>query len=166
MKKVLYFYGGQPNHPTEKGGEILRDLLARQGRYQLDMTDDPAAFASLPSSDYVAVVLYATKLYDALTPDREKGLLDFVNAGGGFVGLHSATDTFRDSRAFLEMLGGEFLVHPPGHFAFPMNVVDKEHYITARVPDFSLCEDQYRGHHEGNDQCSTTIDQRNKGRNR
>jgi scyllo-inositol 2-dehydrogenase (NADP+) len=143
MKKVLYFYGGAPNHPTEKGGELLRAFLAQGAKYELDLTDDPEVFASLPGSDYVAVVLYATKLYDDLTPDREQGLLDFVRGGGGFVGLHSATDTFRNSRAFLEMLGGEFLVHPPGHFEFPMNVVDTEHYITARVPNFSLCEDQY-----------------------
>lgn len=143
MKKVLYVYGGPPWHATEAGGKMLAEMLAREGKYQLEMTDNLDALVGLPGSDYAAVVLYATKLTDELTPEREEGLLGFVRAGGGFVGMHSASDTFRGSRAYVEMLGGEFLRHP-APYAYPMNVVVKDHYITQRMPDFGLEEDQYQ----------------------
>ena len=143
MKKVLYVYGGPPHHPTEQGGKVLADLMRQWGQYEVEMTSDLDALSALPDGRYAAVVLYATGFKDDLTPAREKGLLDFVRNGGGFVALHSASDTFRGSRAYIEMLGAEFLVHPRQHFEFPMNVVVKDHYITARVPDFTLNEDQY-----------------------
>ena len=143
MKKVLYIYGGPPWHATEAGGKMLAEMLVRGGKYALEMTDDLDALIGLPEGDYAAVVLYATKLTDELTPPREEGLLRFVRGGGGFVGLHSASDTFRGSRAFVDMLGSEFLVHP-AHHDFPMTVVDKDHYITARMVDFTLNEDQYQ----------------------
>ena len=155
MDKVLYIYGGPPWHATEAGGKMLSEMLQCGGKYQLDATDNLDALASLPGSDYVAVVVYATKLTDELTSEREQGLLTFLRNGGGFVGLHSASDTFRGSRAYVEMLGGEFLSHPPAHFEFPMTVVEKSHFITARVPDFSLNEDQY--HLQSYDAANNTV---------
>src|SRR5256885_82495 len=90
LKKVLYVYGGPEFHPTEAGGKILADVLARDGRFELEMTRDLDALAALPGGQYAAVVLYATGFLDDLTPPREQGLLNFVKGGGGFVGVHAA----------------------------------------------------------------------------
>lgn len=73
--------------------------LARDGRFELEMTTDLDALASLPNGNYAAVVVYATGFVDDLTGKREQGLLDFIKNGGGFVSIHSAADSFRGSRA-------------------------------------------------------------------
>jgi uncharacterized protein len=39
------------------------------------------------------------------------GLLDWIARGHGFVGVHSAADTYHDAPAYLDMLGNEFLTH-------------------------------------------------------
>ncbi|HOL21472.1 MAG TPA: ThuA domain-containing protein [bacterium] len=143
MKKILYVYGGPEFHPTEWAGQQLKGMLDGDGRFRMDMTSDLDAFASLPSSGYDAVVVYTTGFKDDLTPEREKGLLQFVRNGGGFVGIHSATDSFRGSRRYIEMINGEFLTHPE-HHEFSVSVVDKQHYITVRMPDsFSLYDEMY-----------------------
>jgi hypothetical protein len=70
-------------------------------------------------------------------------LLDFVKGGGGCVGIHSAADSFRGSGAFIDMLGREFLTHPE-HHEFNIEIVKKDHYLTTRMPDFSVYDEWMR----------------------
>ena len=154
MKKILYVYGGPDFHPTEPGGNRLSQFLAADGRFELDMTRDLDAFARLPGGQYAAVVVYATGFHDDLTPDREKGLLDFVRNGGGFVGVHSATDSFRGSRAYVDMLNGEFMHHPE-HHEFKVTISDQSHYLSARMPDFSIYDEMY--HLQNHDPARCTV---------
>ena len=144
MKKVLYVYGGPEFHPTAAGGKVIDGLLkAEGGRFELEMTTDLDAFTRLTNDAYAAVVLYTTGFHDDLTPERENGLLSFVRNGGGFVGIHAAADSFRGSRAFVDMLNGEFLTHPE-HHEFKVVVADKSHYLTVRVPEFSVYDEMYQ----------------------
>ena len=141
-KKVLMLVGG-PWHANERAGAVLENVLkAWGGRWQLTITFDLDALASLPTSDYAAVIVYTTGFRDDLTAPREKGLLTFVKNGGGLIGVHSAADSFRASRAYVEMLNAEFLTHPHFH-EFPVTIVDKWHYLTARVPDFTIPDEMY-----------------------
>jgi scyllo-inositol 2-dehydrogenase (NADP+) len=142
MKKILYVYGGPEFHPTAAGGKVLEGLLKADGRFELEMTTDLDAFTRLTDGTYAAVVLYTTGFHDDLTPERENGLLDFIRNGGGFVGIHSAADSFRGSRAFVDMLNGEFLTHPE-HHEFKLTIADKNHYLTTRMPDFYVYDEMY-----------------------
>jgi hypothetical protein len=142
MKKILYVYGGPDFHPTEPAGKILETLLKSDGRFELEKSNNLDVFTNLPSRNYAAVVVYTTGFYNDLTPEREKGLLEFIQKGGGFVGIHSATDSFRSSRAYIDMIGGEFLTHPPQQ-EFKVFIADREHYLTIRMPDFDIYDEMY-----------------------
>ncbi len=142
MKKILYVYGGPEFHPTEWAGKLMTEFFKADGRFTVDMTSDLDAFVSLPESDYDAVVVYTTGFKDDLNEKREKGLLNFVKNGGGFVGIHSATDSFRSSRAYVDMINGEFLKHPE-HHEFPVQIADDSHYMTVRMSDFSVFDEMY-----------------------
>ena len=134
---------GGPFHANEAAGEVLDGLLkARGNRWKLTVTRDLDALAALPTSDYSAIVIYTTGFRGDLTGPREAGLLAFVKGGGGLIGVHSAADSFRDSRAYVEMLNAEFLTHPHFH-EFPVTIVDKDHYLTVRMPDFTIADEMY-----------------------
>ena len=154
MQKILYVFGGPEFHPTEASGKMLKEILASDGRYELEMTPDLDALAALPGGAYAAVVVYTTGFDNELTPAREKGLLDFVSGGGGFVGIHSATSSFHGSRAYFDMIGAEFLTHPEQH-EFKIEIVKKDHYLTTRMPDFSLYDEMY--HLQGYDPARVTL---------
>ncbi len=154
MQKILYVYGGPEFHPTEWVGQELAGLLAADGRFVLETTADLDTLAKLPGSDYAAVVLYTTGFANDLTPAREKGLLTFVKNGGGFLGLHSAADSFRGNRAYVDMLGSEFLTHPH-HHEFNVAIIEKGHYLTQRVPDFTLFDEMY--HLQSFDASAVTV---------
>ena len=142
MKKILYVYGGPDFHPSEAAGRLLQQMLAADGRFALETTADLDAFSRLPEGDYAAVVIYTTGFDDQLTGERERGLLQFVLNGGGVVGVHSALASFRQSRPYVEMMGGEFVRHPEW-YTFTVSLVDREHYITTRVPDFTIGDELY-----------------------
>jgi uncharacterized protein len=64
----------------------------------------PAALAN------TAAVVFANTTGNLGIPDLN-GFLSWLASGRGFAGFHSASDTYHDERAFLEMLGNEFDKH-------------------------------------------------------
>ena len=142
IRKCLMLVGG-PYHANEKAGAVLDEVMQRWGgQWQLTVTFDLDSLAALPTSDYSAVIIYTTGFRADLTPPREKGLLGFVKGGGGLVAVHSGADSFRDSRPYIEMINAEFLTHPHFH-EFPVTIVDKNHYMTVRMPDFTIADEMY-----------------------
>ena len=55
-------------------------------------------------------VMFANTTGDLPIPDKE-GFLNWIKAGGAFIAVHSASDTFHGWPGYIEMLGGEFLTH-------------------------------------------------------
>jgi type 1 glutamine amidotransferase len=55
-------------------------------------------------------VIFANTTGDLPLPDPQ-AFLDWIKSGKGFVGAHSATDTFPGFRPYIEMIGGEFKTH-------------------------------------------------------
>lgn len=58
------------------------------------------------------LVIFANTTGDLPLPDKQ-AFLDWVKSGKGFVGMHSASDTFHHFPPYIEMLGGEFKQHGP-----------------------------------------------------
>ena len=71
-------------------------------------------------------------------------LLSWVEAGGGFVGFHSATDSFRTDKIdpYIAMLGGEFIVHGSQQNAW-MRATTPDFPGTKGVADFRMMEEWY-----------------------
>lgn len=58
------------------------------------------------------VVMFVNTTGNLPMPDPQ-ALLDWVNEGHAFVGIHAATDTFANFKPYTEMLGGHFRNHGP-----------------------------------------------------
>jgi type 1 glutamine amidotransferase len=58
----------------------------------------------------VDAVVFANTTGHLGVPDLA-AFLNWIAAGHGFAGMHSASDTYRDAPAYLEMLGNEFETH-------------------------------------------------------
>lgn len=106
MKKVLLLIGGG-YHPFEIFRKIYTPFLEDDAGYEVEATEDRNVLKALDSYD--AIVIYTQG--GALTGEQEKGLLDFVKAGGGCVGIHSASDSFKENEGYMEMIGSEFIGH-------------------------------------------------------
>jgi uncharacterized protein len=63
--------------------------------------------------NFDAILFYTTGM---ILPegDPREALLDFVKSGKGFIGVHSATDTFADYKPYVSFINGNFDGHPWG----------------------------------------------------
>ncbi|MSR74791.1 MAG: ThuA domain-containing protein [Planctomycetes bacterium] len=89
------------------------------------------------------VAFYTTGELPISAANRE-ALLAFINAGGGFVGIHCATDTFYEWPEFGRMLGGRFDGHP-WHQEVAVCVEDAAHPATQGLaPSFRIHDEIYQ----------------------
>src|SRR3546814_11028670 len=74
--------------------------------------------------------------------DAQKvAFMRYIQAGGGFVGIHSASGTERKWKWFKECLGGTFFFHEP-YKKFDVIVLDRTHPSLAHLPERWSKEDE------------------------
>lgn len=133
------------------GEELIRKLGTESGEWEVDFvrTDEEMALKMTASAlkKYDAIVFNNTS-GDLPLPDKQ-GLLDWVKAGGGIVGIHAATDTFRERgdspgwAGFREMMGGQFVSHGP-QSEVELLIQDPKHPATKELPSkFKVTEEIY-----------------------
>src|SRR4030042_3510658 len=98
--------------------ESPKELMGKKtGVYEVVITDDYSVFTPEKLKEFDAVCLNnptGMKFDPKETPERCKALLDFVKSGEGIVGVHAATDNFKQWPEGEEMMGGKFTGHPWG----------------------------------------------------
>lgn len=91
----------------------------------------------------VDAVFFANTTGNLGIPDMG-AFLGWIAGGKGFVGAHSATDTYHDSPEFLSMIGGEFETHGSIVEA-QVHVDEPTHPAVAHLaPRFSMTDEWYR----------------------
>ncbi|MGH7150225.1 MAG: ThuA domain-containing protein, partial [Planctomycetota bacterium] len=116
---------------------------ASRGDFDVDATQECAAVSKENLARYDAVAFYTTGELPLAEGQRE-ALLEFVRNGGGFVGIHPATDTFYEWPAYGEMLGGRFDGHP-WHGKVSVRVEDPWHPSTLHLaPGFEIEDEIYQ----------------------
>ncbi len=93
---------------------------------------------SLPAYD--AVVFYTTGELPISDADKAN-LLSWIKSGKGFIGIHSATDTFYKWPEYGEMIGGYFDGHP-WHQEVKVKVEDAQHPATTGLPPVWTLNDE------------------------
>ena len=109
----VLFLGDRGHHRPQQRAAILEPALAKSGvriTYSEKLEDlNPKTLAK-----YDVILLYAN--IDRIEPAQERALLDFVAGGRGFVPVHCASFCFRNSPAFVKLVGAQFRSHGTGVF--------------------------------------------------
>src|SRR5258707_1897339 len=98
-------------------------------RFEVTTSEDVSVFTAENLRRYGAVMFFTTgelPMNDA----QKQALLDFVRSGGGFLGVHSATDTFYWWPEYGKLIGGYFDQHP-WHQAVRVDVADRSDPLVA-----------------------------------
>jgi cytochrome c len=138
--KVLVFSktAGFHHESIPAGIAAIQKLGVRDG-FDVDTTTNPEFFTEDSLKNYAAVVFLSTT-GDVLNHYQETEFERYIQAGGGFVGIHAAADTEYDWGWYGRLVGGYFLTHPgikdtfsnvqPGAF----QVVSTDHASTKDLP--------------------------------
>jgi type 1 glutamine amidotransferase len=120
-------------HASIEPGVNALQARARAEGIGMDATEDEGAFTSDNLARYDAVVFLSTT-GDVLGPSEQGALERFVRGGGGFVGIHSASDTEYDWPWYGALVGAYFQSHPPGVHSATLVVADASHAATHTLP--------------------------------
>ncbi len=142
--KTLIVAGGEI-HDYEACGQAMRDILDSDSRFDVDYVENDLSIFADGLESYDVLALYYT--LGELTTDQKNGLLEWVADDNGFVGVHSATDSFKECPEYRAMIGGHFVTHP--HYReYQVMVSDTEHPITENLSDdepveFTVTDEMY-----------------------
>lgn len=94
----------------------VKQLAQQSGLFDVDCTQDAAAdFTKENLKNYDLVFFYTTGKQPIKDADLDYFFKEWLPAKGhGFIGAHSATDTFGDYKPYWDMVGGTFDGHPWG----------------------------------------------------
>ncbi len=87
--------------------------LGKQHGFAVDVSDQPAVFTEANLKQYTTLIFPSTNNDVFDTDGQRLAFRRYVEAGGGFVGIHSVMGTERNWDWFKGMIGGTFAWHPP-----------------------------------------------------
>ncbi len=146
----------QPKAPKRGDGESDDDWKRREAGFQEEQEKfrrDEQAWQAGLAAEFAKVfsaeslrdfdgVIFLSTTGDLPVPDLT-GFLDWVKSGKAFIGFHAATDTFKNSDAYCDMIGGHFAGHPwgaGGEHAFVVH--EPGHRVTAMFPERFRWQDE------------------------
>ncbi len=175
-KMLIYSRANGFRHDSIKYGKEVFPLLGElTGTYTAVVSDESAMFEKDSLEQFDAVMMNNTTR-NAFRPHKGKfgrlsreekekiledekrylqNLLDYVRGGGGFVGIHAATDTYKDHAGYIDMIGGQFAGHPwHSHMEVVIDVLEPDHPLLQGVFDadeYTLTEEIY-AHRDTNEE--------------
>lgn len=128
------------HHDAIPDGIAAIKKLGQENGFDVDTTTNPEMFNDSTLKNYSAVIFLCTT-GDVLDYRQEAAFERYIQAGGGYVGVHSATDTEYDWGWYGRLAGGYFYDHPGIHDKNNnvqegmFNVVNKSNISTQHLPE-------------------------------
>lgn len=157
--KVLFLRGG--GHDINNPLILKKDALDKTNDFEVTLSTDLDDLKENNIKQFDIIAVYTTGR--TLSKEQEDGLCNFVKNGGGFAGIHCATDSFKKSDRYWEMVGGRFAGHGGGKYT--VHIYDKDHAITKGMKDFEIQDETYCHSYHRNAQMRS-LTRMNRGKER
>ncbi|WP_405144117.1 ThuA domain-containing protein [Sphaerisporangium sp. NBC_01403] len=120
-------------HSSIPAGVAAIKKLGQEHGFTVDATEDSGAFTEDNLAKY-AVVVFLSTTGDVLDAAQQTAFEHYIEGGGGFAGIHAASDTEYDWPWYGKLVGAYFKQHPAPQQAV-VKVEDPAHPSTAGLPD-------------------------------
>lgn len=115
--------------------------LGKEHGFAVEVSDQPAQFTEENLRRFTLLIFTSTN-NDVFDTDAQRlAFRRYIEAGGGFVGIHSVVGTERNWAWFKRMLGGTFLWHPRFQ-SYRVSVLDAQHPTNQGLPTSWQREDE------------------------
>ncbi len=153
----VLFLGDKGHHQPAKRYAQIAPVLSSRGievTYSEDLADLNPTFLSR----FDCLLVFAN--IDVLPAEREKVLLDYVRSGKGFAPIHCASFCFRNSKAYVDLVGAQFQRHGTG--VFRVSATKASHPIMKGYAGFESWDETYT-HTMHNSNRRTVLEERVEG---
>lgn len=110
--------------------------------FELTRSEDASIFNPRALSEF-DVIVFASTTGEVLNGAQQEALQGFIRAGGGFVGVHAASDTLYEWPWYGELVGAYFDGHPPGTSVATLHNEDNQHASTNHLEASFQLEDEW-----------------------
>ncbi len=131
-------------HASIEAGKAAFQKMATEKGFAVDFTEDASQFNTNNLKRYNAIVFLSTT-GDVLNDEQQQEFERYIQAGGGYLGIHAAADCEYDWPWYGKLVGAWFLDHP-----MPNNIqkgkfyiVDKTSFATKDMPDTFERSDEF-----------------------
>jgi cytochrome c len=123
-------------HESIGAGKDALIKMAKDKGFSANFTEDASLFNEKELAKYNAVVFLNTT-GDVLNNEQQISFERYIQAGGGYVGIHAATDCEYDWAWYGQLAGAYFLDHPnPNNVQKgTFKVTQKNHFLTQGMAD-------------------------------
>ena len=131
-------------HESIPAGVAAIIKLGKENNFNVDTTSDANWFNEDSLKNYSAVIFISTTdTADVLLNNYQQADFErFIQAGGGFVGIHAATDAMYHWGWYDRLIGANFKSHPEQQQA-TLNIVDPDHISTKGLPNPWIRKDEW-----------------------
>jgi len=132
-------------HESIAAGKTALSKLANEKGFTASFTEDAALFTENNLKKYNTVIFLNTT-GDILNEGQQTAFERYIQAGGGYVGIHAATDTEYGWPWYGKLAGAYFLDHPmtPSNVQNGKFIVNqKNHWATQGMPDEFERKDEF-----------------------
>jgi cytochrome c len=119
-------------HGSIPQGVAAVERIGDEHGIAVDTTEDATAFTAENLATYDAVVFMSTT-GDVLDDGQQAAFEEYIRSGGGYVGVHAASDTEYTWPWYGELVGAYFSGHPAVQDA-ELHVEDRTHPSTSHLP--------------------------------
>ncbi len=119
-------------HDAIPAGIAAIEKLGTENGFTVDVTEDAAAFNDENLAQY-EVVIWLSTTGDVLNTEQQASFERYIANGGGYAGVHAASDTEYDWSWYGGLVGAYFSGHPQNQDA-TIKVEDGVHPSTAHLP--------------------------------
>jgi type 1 glutamine amidotransferase len=118
--------------------------LGTANGFTVEQTEDPSSFSDAALGGF-DVVVWLNTTADVLDANQQAAFERFIRAGGGWVGVHAASDTEYGWAWYGQLLGGgAYFLNHPAIQTVELNVEDAAHVSTAHLPaSFDMQDEWY-----------------------
>jgi uncharacterized protein len=161
---LVFSKTGGFRHASIKDGKIALQKLATEHNFGVDFTEDASVFTDVNLARYDAVIFLMTT--GNILDDNQKAAFErYIRTGGGYVGVHSASDTEYTWSWYGGLVGAYFdRIH--GHSKImqaTIHVTDRTHPSTMMLPAIWIRTDEwynFASNPRGKVSVLMTIDER------
>src|SRR5262245_33992503 len=147
-------------HDSIDEGLAAIQALGTANDFSVTYTEEATQFTDVNLAQYEAVVFLNTT-GDVFNAAQETAFQNYIRAGGGYAGVHSAADTEHAWTWYDDLLGAHFASHPAIQQA-TIKVADHVHSSTAHLPDRWIRTDEwynYTVNPRGTEHVLMTLDE-------
>ncbi|MGY3213036.1 ThuA domain-containing protein [Mucilaginibacter sp. HD30] len=121
-------------HASRIPGSIAIMKLGTQNNFVADTTSDENKFTPENLKQYAAVIFISTTGAHILNDAHKAAFTSYIQHGGGYVGIHAASDGEYDWAWYGKLVGAYFKAHPQGTPTETIDVVDRTSAATKMLP--------------------------------